>query len=227
MLLTGTAAAAVVWSAIGKTLGWLPETSKRHSHQLARECQASVSFSHEWSVKTDLTERPEVGASTTQLQHGEHDWQFSGQLASVRSERGGYVGFVRATMPVNVPSGTGGVAFSTGDRSTPSIVFTLIVDVDQEWLAAHKPGAGPGFTITYQTEFAVNEPHTVAIPWSALRANCRGRYLPSCPSLVDNLDKIKSIGFAVLRSRQALPTTVGALTSFALHISPARWDWTL
>eukprot|EP00045_Choanoeca_perplexa_P010843 m.112521 g.112521 ORF g.112521 m.112521 type:complete len:258 (+) comp15412_c0_seq3:440-1213(+) len=192
-----------------------------------------------WPVKTDATERTEIGQSlasaeayiSNESQASEKHvsaFEFKGRLATLPASRGGYVGFCRAAMPTIAAAALqgGSLAFSAraGSPDTASIVYSVLVDVDQTRLGpvlSQKP-LQRGNTITYQTDFQVQTAlSTLQIELAQFRPTRRGQTVDGAPRLT--WDMVTGLGFTVLRSRQLVPAVLNQMDAFHLVVQPACW----
>lgn len=158
-----------------------------------------------WSIKTDKTERPQVGSSEATFLKADNELQFQGELAAVEG-REGLVGFALVESPLSLDlSGYTYIEFYARSKD-PSVVYTLLLKDEQ---AAQDAG-----TLTFEQEFVVGTEWTkVKLPVRNFIPTIRGR-------LVDgyqlHLNQVRSLSFEITRSKQSADSPIPL--QFALDI---------
>lgn len=145
----------------------------------------------DWSIKTDKTERPQVGASVAKLLQAENQLQFQGTLAAIEGN-GGLVGFAFIETPLSQDLSQYKYIEFYARSKEPKVVYTLTLKDDQ---AQQNSG-----TLTFEQEFVVGTDWTkVKLPLSQFTPRIRGR-------LVDNfqldLGRVRMLSFQINRSKQ-------------------------
>ncbi|MDF5724502.1 MAG: CIA30 family protein [Rhizonema sp. PD37] len=145
-----------------------------------------------WSIKTDKTERPQVGSSEATLQKTESGLQFQGELAAVESSMG-LVGFAITETPLSLDlSPYKYIEFSAKSKN-PKVVYTLSLKDEQ----AHQDSG----ILTFDQEFVVECDWTkVKLPLKNFRPIIRGRRLED---LELHLEQVRSLSFEIDRSKQS------------------------
>ncbi len=165
---------------------------------------ALLTVEADWSIKTDKTERPQVGSSEATVLKTENELQFQGKLAALEGN-GGLVGFALVEAPLDQDlSAYKYIEFYA--RSKPSIVYTLALKDEQ---ASQDTGI-----LTFDQEFVVGTDWTkVKLPLKNFRPMIRGR-------LVDgyhlHLERSRSLSFQINRSKQSANSPIPL--NFALDI---------
>lgn len=192
----------------------------------------------DWRLRTDTSERPEIGRTRAVLEpaagdsedgdHGATGVVLRGELAALPAESGGLVGFALATQPLprGLPAGTRMVRFSVRTR-TPDVVFALLLEshVDDTGAAAGEStsvaaGNRRKQMLSHHGDFIVSrggEWCEVMVPLAALRPNRRGRTLPDAPP--PRTAAVRGVGLAILRSRQNTMAREGAATPFEIEVA--------
>ena len=159
----------------------------------------------DWSIKTDKTERPQVGSSEATLLKAENELQFQGELAGIEG-REGLVGFALVEAPLSLDlSGYNYIEFYARSKE-PRVVYTLLLKDEQ---ASQDTG-----TLTFDQEFVIGTDWTkVKLPLRNFRPMIRGR-------LVDGyqlqLHQVRAISFEITRSKQSADSPIPL--NFALNI---------
>lgn len=145
----------------------------------------------DWLIKTDKTERPQVGSSSATLLKTQDELQFQGELAAIAGNEG-LVGFAFVEAPLSLDLSPYKYIEFYARSNSPGIVYTLSLKDEQ----AHQDAG----ILTFEQEFVVGTDWTkVKLPLSAFRAKIRGR-------LVDKfqleLEQVRSLSFQINRSNQ-------------------------
>ncbi len=159
----------------------------------------------DWLIKTDKTERPQVGSSSAILLKAEDELQFQGELAAIAGN-GGLVGFAFVEAPLSLDLSAYKYIEFYAKSKDPGVVYTLTLKDEQ---AQQDTG-----TLTFEQEFVVGTEWTkVKLPLSHFRAKIRGR-------IVDNfqldLQRVRSLSFQINRSNQEADSPIPL--QFALDI---------
>ncbi len=166
---------------------------------------ALLTVEADWSIKTDKTERPQVGSSEATVLKTENELQFQGELAALEGN-GGLVGFALVEAPLDQDLSAYKYIEFYARSKEPSIVYTLALKDEQ---ASQDTGI-----LTFDQEFIVGTDWTkVKLPLRNFRPMIRGR-------LVDgyqlHLDRAKSLSFQINRSKQSADSPIPL--NFALDI---------
>ncbi|MBP5972927.1 CIA30 family protein [Brasilonema sp. CT11] len=145
----------------------------------------------DWLIKTDKTERPQVGASVATLLKAQKELQFQGTLAAIEGN-GGLVGFAFVETPLSQDLSQYKYIEFYAKSKEARVVYTLTLKDEQT-----QQDAG---TLTFEQEFVVGTDWTkVKLPLSEFQPKIRGR-------LVDrfqlDLKQVRSLSFQINRSQQ-------------------------
>jgi len=161
-------------------------------------CVANV----EWRVRTDKTERPEIGASSLELEAG-NPLKAQGLLHALAG-KSGTVGF--ALVETQVPADASAfrdVCFRFSGE--PSGAHFQVLLKDDQW--DHPKG-----TLTFQSDFvASGKLENVRLPLSSFVATIRGA---AVPGFVLNRRAIRTFSIQISRSRLEEPLLSQAPLSF-------------
>lgn len=148
----------------------------------------------QWRVRTDKSERPEIGASTLVLQLDQNSLKAQGLLHALPGKRG-TVGFalVEANIPVDA-SAMHDICFRfTG---MPSGAHYQVLLKDAQW-------DQPNGTLTFQSDFvASGEEQNICLPLSSFVATIRGAKVSG---FVLNRQSLRSFSIQISRSRLEEP----------------------
>jgi hypothetical protein len=145
----------------------------------------------DWSIKTDKTERPQVGASVATLLKTENELQFQGTLAAIEGN-GGLVGFAFIEAPVSQDLSQYKYIEFYAKSKDPKVVYTLTLKDEQA-----QQDAG---TLTFEQEFVVGTEWTkVKLPLNQFTPKIRGRVVDRFQL---DLGLVRSLSFQINRSKQ-------------------------
>lgn len=145
----------------------------------------------DWSIKTDKTERPQVGASVATLLKAEKELQFQGTLAAIEGN-GGLVGFAFVETPLSQDLSQYKYIEFYAKSKEARVVYTLTLKDEQT-----QQDAG---TLTFEQEFVVGTDWTkVKLPLSQFQPKIRGRLVDSFQL---DLKQVRSLSFQINRSQQ-------------------------
>ncbi|MBW4635140.1 MAG: CIA30 family protein [Iphinoe sp. HA4291-MV1] len=151
----------------------------------------------EWSIKTDKTERPQVGSSEATLLKAENELQFQGTLAAIEGN-GGLVGFAFVETPLFQDlSGYHYIEFYARSKDS-RIVYTLTLKDEQAEQDSR--------TLTFEQEFVVGTEWTkVKLPLSHFQPRIRGKVVDSFQL---HLEQVRALCFQINRSKQEADSPV-------------------
>ncbi|NMG10314.1 hypothetical protein DP117_26945 [Brasilonema sp. UFV-L1] len=159
----------------------------------------------DWSIKTDKTERPSVGASVATLLKTEDELQFQGELAAIEGNEG-LVGFAFIEAPVSLDLSEYQYIEFYAKSKDPRVVYTLTLKDEQA-----QQDAG---TLTFEQEFVVGTEWTkVKLPLSHFQARIRGRVVDRFQL---DLGQVRSLSFQINRSKQEADSPIPL--EFALDV---------
>ncbi|MBD2777323.1 CIA30 family protein [Iningainema tapete] len=151
----------------------------------------------DWVVKTDKTERPQVGSSEATLRKSDQELQFQGELAAIEGN-GGLVGFAFVETPLSLDLSEYKYIEFYARSNDPTVVYTLSLKDDQ---AIQDAG-----TLTFEQEFVVGTEWTkVKLPLSHFRPKIRGRVFDNFQL---RLEQVRSLSFQINRSNQAADSPI-------------------
>ncbi len=147
----------------------------------------------EWRVRTDKTERPEIGASALEVEVGK-TVRGKGLLRALPGKLGP-VGFASIEAQVSVDaSGMPGVCFQFGGGPSGAHYQILLKDDQSDH---------PNGTLTFQSDFVVSgKIEKICLPLSSFMATIRGAPVPRT---VLNVRRLQSFSIQISRSRLKEP----------------------